>query len=328
MTDQGNMSMRGRIDPESLKGLDAALTLTGPGGVGAIADLAARRAKVAEMMAATREGPSSEQLCVVDHVTIAGPGGELRIRLYRPVGAGSNPPGMLFIHGGGMILGNLDLEDSVAQQVAVASGAITASVDYRLAPEAPFPAAIEDCFAALTWFAAAATELGFDPRRLVVYGGSAGGGLAVATALVARDRGFAGIHFVMAPYPMLDCRNQTPSSRQIVDVGVWDRAGNIEAWAHYLGGTVQVEHVSPYASPSLAEDLSNLPPMFFDVGDVDLFRDEVVDFALRSVQAGNVVELHLYPGSYHSSEIFAPEAELSETIWQTRFRALERALRD
>jgi len=233
---------------------------------------------------------------------------------------------MLFIRGGGMILGDLDLEDSIAKRIAIATGSIAVSVDYRLAPEAPFPAAVEDCFAALTWFAKNAESIGFDPDRLFVYGGSAGGGLAIATALVARDRSLQCIRYVMAPYPMIDHRNETQSSYEIVDVGVWDRAGNIEAWAHYIGNDLDDNAVSHYAAPALADDLSGLPPMFIDVGDVDLFRDEVIDFAQRAMQAGNAIELHVYPGSYHSSEIFAPDAMLSRAIWAMRFQALERAL--
>jgi acetyl esterase/lipase len=314
--------MRSRIDPESLQGLDAMLALTGPGGVGAIPDLAARRAKLVEMrvlaQAAQEPFPGEiEDRTVLDE--------QIPIRIYRGQSTGAGSPGLLFIHGGGMILGDLDHDDAVARKLTLALGAVTVSVDYRLAPEFPFPAGLEDCYAVLRWMADHAADLGFDPERLVIYGGSAGGALALATTVLARDRGFTDIRFVVAPYPMLDYRNETASSREVVDVGVWDRGLNIEAWQHYLGPNP--DEVSPYASLALAQDLTNLPPLFIDTGDIDLFRDEILTFVQRLTDAGAVVEFHLYPGSYHASEIIAPQAQLSEMIWATRLRAFERALR-
>ncbi|MFM8352872.1 MAG: alpha/beta hydrolase [Actinomycetales bacterium] len=313
--------MRSRIDPESLQGLDAMLALTGPGGVGAIPDLAARRAKLVEMrvlaQAAQEPFPGEiEDRTVLDE--------QIPIRIYRGQSPGAGSPGLLFIHGGGMILGDLDHDDAVARKLTLALGAVTVSVDYRLAPEFPFPAGLEDCYAVLRWMADHAADLGFDPERLVIYGGSAGGALALATTVLARDRGFTGIRFVVAPYPMLDYRNETASSREVLDVGVWDRGLNIEAWQHYLGPNP--DEISPYASLALAQDLTNLPPLFIDTGDIDLFRDEILTFVQRLTDAGAVVEFHLYPGSYHASEIIAPQAQLSDMIWATRLRAFERAL--
>lgn len=320
--------MRSRIDPESLQALDAMLGLTGPGGVGAIADLDARRAKLVELrklaQATAEPYPGDiEDRTILDDT--------IPVRIYRsgqlsaPTASGA-PPGLLFIHGGGMILGDLDHDDAVARKLSLALGAVTVSVDYRLAPEFPFPAGLEDCYATLRWMADNATELGFDPQRLVIYGGSAGGALALATAMLARDRGFTGVKFVMAPYPMLDYRNETPSSFEVIDVGIWDRALNIEAWQHYLGLGIQADQISPYASLALARDLANLPPLFIDTGDIDVFRDEILTFVQRLMQAGVVVEFHVYPGSFHASEIIAPQAQLSESIWATRLRALARIL--
>ncbi|MBU6279939.1 MAG: alpha/beta hydrolase [Actinomycetales bacterium] len=314
--------MRSRIDPESMQGLDAMLALTGPGGVGAIPDLTARRAKLVEMrvLAQAQQEPFPGE---IENRTILSE--QIPIRIYRGQTTAAGAPGLLFIHGGGMILGDLDHDDAVARKLTLELGAVTVSVDYRLAPEFPFPAGLEDCYATLRWMADSAADLGFDPQRLVIYGGSAGGALALATTLLARDRGFSGIRFVMAPYPMLDYRNETPSSYEVIDVGVWDRALNIEAWQHYLGPNPV--DVSPYASLALAKDLSNLPPLFIDTGDIDLFRDEIITFVQRLMQAGVVVEFHLYPGSFHASEIIVPQAQLSEMIWETRLRAFERALR-
>jgi acetyl esterase/lipase len=155
-----------------------------------------------------------------------------------------------------------------------------------------------------------------------VHGGSAGGGLAIATALMARDHGGPAIRFLMAMYPMIDDRNETPSSHEITDVGIWDRAGNLEAWAWYLGGA----EADGYAAPARMPDVSGLPPTFIDVGDLDLFRDEDIAFALRLLQAGVPTELHVHPGAFHASEGFAPGAALSKRIVAARLDALRRAL--
>ena len=196
------------------------------------------------------------------------------------------------------------------------------SVEYRLAPENPHPAPVQDCYAGLVWMSENAETLGFDPQRLAVYGSSAGGGLTIATALMARDRGTPAISFMAPIYPMIDDRNETPSSHEITDIGIWDRDGNLEAWDWYLGG----KPADQYAAPARAEDLSGLPRTFIDVGELDLFRDEDITFAARLLQAGVPTELHVYPGAYHASEIFAPGSALSETIWSRRVEALRRAL--
>jgi acetyl esterase/lipase len=155
-----------------------------------------------------------------------------------------------------------------------------------------------------------------------VYGGSAGGNLAIATSLKARDEGTPTIAYTMAAYPMVDHRNVLPSTYEVTEIGVWDRQTNIEAWGWFLAG----QEPDRYAAPLHADDLSGLPPAFIGVGIQDLFRDEDIAFAQRLLAAGVPTELHVYPGAYHACELFAPEAELSRHIWATRFRALRRAL--
>lgn len=221
-----------------------------------------------------------------------------------------------------MILGTVDGEDATAAMLCDAVGAVVVSVEYRLAPENPYPAPVEDCYAGLVWTAANSAELGIDANRLAIYGGSAGGGLTIATALLARDRGEPALRFMMPIYPMIDDTNTTTSSYEITDVGIWDRAGNIEAWAWYLGGNP----ADAYAAPTRAENLAGLPPTYIDVGTVDLFRDEDIAFAQRLMHAGIPCELHIHSGSYHGSEIFAPEAALSKRIVSGRIDALRRAL--
>jgi acetyl esterase/lipase len=315
------MSRRDLIDPESRQPLDQLLEAM-PGGFNAIPDIVARRDVASQMLAAI-EVPPNENVTHEDRV-VPGPAGapDISVRIYRPVNASGSLPGVYFIHGGGMILGNVEGESPVAEQVCEQVGAIVVSVEYRLAPEHPHPAPAEDCYAGLVWMARNAAELGFDPDRLAVYGGSAGGGLTIAVVLLARDRGFPAIRFQMPIYPMIDDTNETASSHEITDVGVWDRPANIEAWQWYLGGG----KADQYAAPARAEDLSGLPPAFIDVGTVDLFRDEDITFAMRLMQAGVPTELHVNPGAYHASEVLAPQAELSRRIWERRFDALRRGL--
>jgi acetyl esterase/lipase len=315
------MSRRDLIDPESREPLDQLLAVM-PGGFNAIPDIVARRAAAAALLAAI-EVPPNPNVTHEDR-TVPGPEGapDISVRVYRPVNASGPLPGVYFIHGGGMILGDVEGENAVAEQVCEQVGAVVVSVEYRLAPEDPHPAQAEDCYAGLVWMARNAAELGFDPDRLAVYGGSAGGGLTIAVVLLARDRGFPAIRFQMPIYPMIDHTNETPSSHEITDIGVWDRAANIEAWDWYLGGGKP----DYYAAPALAEDLSALPPTFIDVGTCDLFRDEDITFAMRLMQAGVPTELHINPGAYHASEVLAPQSALSRQIWERRFAALRRAL--
>lgn len=314
-------TVQDRIDPESKVPLDQLLQAM-PGGFNAISDIVQRRAALKAALA-TMEAPENENVTREDRA-VPGPPGEpdISVRIYRPKGAEGVLPGVYFIHGGGMILGDVDGEDAVASMICEQVRAVVVSVEYRLAPENPHPAQVEDCYAGLTWTANNAAELGIDPARLALFGGSAGGGLVIATALMARDRGGPALCFQMPIYPMIDDRNVTPSSQEITDVGIWDRAGNIEAWAWYLGDA----QADTYAAPSRAEDLTGLPPTFIDVGTCDLFRDEDIAFANRLMQAGVPTELHVYPGAYHASEVFAPEAALSQRIVATRVAALRRAL--
>jgi acetyl esterase/lipase len=317
------MSLRDRIDPQSREPLELLLAQT-PGGLNSIPDIVERRAAVsARQEAMSRDLPPNENVIWEDRV-VPGLDGDpgVSVRIYRPVDSQVNLPGLLYIHGGGMVMGSVKGEHARAEMLCDSVRCVVVSVEYRLAPEHPHPAPMRDCFAGLTWMAANSSALGIDPQRIALYGASAGGGLVLATALMARDQGGPQVCFQMPIYPMIDDRHETPSSHEITDVGVWDRPGNIEAWEFYLGGVP----ADAYAAPARAEDLSGLPPTFIDVGELDLFRDEDVAFANRLLHAGIPTEFHLYPGAYHGSENFAPAAELSQRIWATRIGALRRAL--
>jgi acetyl esterase/lipase len=315
------MSRRDLIDPDVRAPLDELLQAL-PGGFNAVPDIVQRRATVEAILSAV-EVPVNPNVVKEDR-TVPGPDGEpdITVRIYRPANATGTLPGIYFIHGGGMILGTVEGEDPTATMICDLVGAVVVSVEYRLSPEHPHPAPVEDCYAGLVWMAKNAAELGVDADRLAIYGASAGGGLTIATALLARDRGGPAVSFMMPIYPMIDDRNETPSSREITDIGIWDRDGNIEAWGWYLGG----KEADQYAAPTRAADLSGLPPAFIDVGTVDLFRDEDIAFAQRLMAAGVPTELHVYPGAYHAAETFAADAALSQRIWAQRIEALKRAL--
>ena len=318
------MTIQNRIDRASRVSLEELLKAL-PGGFNAIADIKERRNTVDSLLRMMiAELPPIENVVMEDR-NIPGPdeSPEVGVRIYKPVDVSGSLPGMFFIHGGGMIMGSIEGENLKAAMLCETIQAVVVSVEYRLAPENPHPAPVQDCYEALVWMSKNATELGFDPDRLAIVGGSAGGGLAIATALMARDQKFPKLCFQMANYPMIDDRNETPSSKEITDVGIWDREANLEAWDWYLGGKPADE----YAAPARAKNLSDLPPTFIDVGEIDLFRDEDIEFATRLLQAGVTTELHVYPGAYHASEAFAPDAELSKQIWAKRIEALKRALK-
>jgi acetyl esterase/lipase len=206
-------------------------------------------------------------------------------------------------------------------------GLVVVSVEYRLAPETPHPGPVEDCYAGLAWTARHADELGIDPERIIVAGASAGGGLAAALALLARDRGGPELAGQMLIYPMLDDRNDSPSAVQMAGLGVWDRTANDTGWGALLGAAKGGPEVSPYAAPARATDLSGLPPAFIDVGSAETFRDEDVAYAARIWQAGGRAELHVWPGAFHGFDGFAPQAAVSQDALAARVRWLRRLFR-
>jgi len=236
---------------------------------------------------------------------------DVPIRIYRPRREAAGPRACVFeIHGGGFMLGSIAMMDPWCQIVAAEVDAVVVSVEYRLAPEHPFPAGIEDCYAALSWTAKNAAALGVDPGRIAVAGQSAGGGLAAGTALLARDRGGPAIRFQLLEIPELDHRLETHSMKAFTDTPLWNRPNAEWSWRHYLGPDHKGE-VSPYASPSLARDLSGLPPAYVSTMEFDPLRDEGIDYARRLLEAGVSVELHSYPGTFHGSALL-PVAEVSQ----------------
>ncbi|KPN95958.1 alpha/beta hydrolase [Lysinibacillus sp. ZYM-1] len=257
-----------------------------------------------------------------------GDGGEMLVKIYEPIERNRDKlPAMLWIHGGGFVMGHPDMDDLLCERFVQTANCVVVSVDYRLAPEHPYPAAIEDCYAGLVWMTAEAPSLGIDVKRVAIAGASGGGGLTAALALMARDKGGPSIIFQMPLYPMLDNRNETPSSYEITDVhATWSRSNNLTAWRMYLGEEKDTNELSPYAVPSRADNLAGLPPTYTCIGQLDLFRDETFDYVTRLAQAGVDVEMNLYPGSFHCFEVFVPEAEVSQRASQNYLDAMARAL--
>ncbi|SOD82457.1 Acetyl esterase/lipase [Streptomyces sp. 1222.2] len=262
----------------------------------------------------------------VEERTVPGPPGapDVSLLICRPTSVPGPRPVVYFTHPGGMIVGHnrLGLPLDWAEEL----GLVVVSVEYRLAPEHPHPAPIEDCYAGLLWTVAHAEEIGGDPDRVILAGGSAGGGLAAALALLARDRRGPRLLGQLLMCPMLDDRNDTVSAHQMAGLGVWDRTANETGWSALLGERRGTDDVEPYAAPARAADLSGLPPAFVDVGSAETFRDEDVTYASRIWQAGGSAELHVWPGGFHGFDGLVPQASLSADAREARLRWLRRLL--
>jgi acetyl esterase/lipase len=242
-----------------------------------------------------------------------GDGANLRVVLFRPPSPPDGPvPGVLWLHGGGYVGGVPEGPSSVAwiRRLIAESGAVVVAPEYRLAGEAPYPAALEDAYTALRWLAASATDLGARDDQLVVGGESAGGGLAAAVALAARDRGDVAIAFQVPLYPMLDDRCETASVRDN-DGPAWDERVNRIAWRVYLGDLAGTDGVPPYAAPARAADLHGLPPAITFVGTLDPFLDEISTYVERLRAAGVPVDFATFEGAYHGFDVIAPGAAVS-----------------
>lgn len=252
---------------------------------------------------------------------------DVRLVITAPRVAGAGRPGILHVHGGGYVLGTADMTGPTDEIYARQLGAVVVSVDYRLAPETPYPGPVEDCYAALAWLHAEADRLGVDRGRIAVTGESAGGGLAAALVLLARERGEIPIAFQHLVFPMLDDRTVVDADPcPFVGEFVWNRAANRFGWASLLGAEPGGPDISHFAAPARASDLTGLPPTFMICGALDLFLEENLDYARRLIRAGVSTELHVYPGAPHGF-MFVPDAGVTRTYVRDSLDAWKRALK-
>src|SRR5262245_9039763 len=321
---QGVMHVNSRhlVDPELVAFLDLipSTPLTAE-------SLATNRARTAAMVASLSV-PDYPNVTVRERHVPGSPGApDVRIFLYQPTQTTQSTAGLLWLHGGGYVGGNVDLEDVRARALAAELGCVLLSVDYRLAPETPFPGSVEDCYAALRWLHANAGELGVDTTRLAAGGGSAGGGLAAALALLARDRGEIPLVFQVLISAMVVDRTVTlEGPHPYTRASVWSRRSNRFCWTALLGQEPGSAGISPYAAAARAENVEHLPAAFIAVGALDLFVEENMEYARRLIHAGVPTELHVYPGAYHGFQL-VPSAWMTQAAARDQISAIRRALK-
>lgn len=290
-----------------------------------VGDVATRRANTRELFERLDiAAPAADQVEVERFTAEAGDGTALALSWYRPADAEPAGSAVLYLHGGGMICGMGELGslyDRLARVYVAESQVPFLLADYRTAPEFPHPVPVQDCFAALGWLVEHAGELGVDPARVAVMGDSAGGGLAAAVCLMARDRGGPAVALQMLVYPMLDDRTTMPDPA-LEPFLTWTYDDNATGWGALLGERAGRDGVDAYAAAARAADLSQLPPTYIDVGDLDIFRDEDVVYARRLAAAGVATELHVHPGCPHAFEGLAPDAPVSRRAIADRVRRL------
>jgi len=237
---------------------------------------------------------------------------QIPIGIYSPINIEKSCPVFLWIHGGGMIAGSYKQNEAFLRFLCEELQCVIVGVDYRLAPENPYPAAIDDCYSTLKWIHKNHEKLGIDPEKIAIGGASAGGNLAAALALKARDMNELSVIFQLLIYPMLDDKNLYSVDDQHTDTPLWTRRCNQIGWNAYLQEITNRNNVPIYAAPYRANDLSNLPPATVIVGELDLFLEESIVYAQRLLKAGISTALHVYPGAYHGFDFLALKSDIGK----------------
>lgn len=248
-------------------------------------------------------------------------------RIYRPRVTLRPLPVIVYFHPGGFVLGDLDTDHARVLRLVEEAGCMVVTSMFRLAPEHPFPAGIEDAYATLCWTAENAALIGADPDRIAVGGCSTGATFAAALALLTRDRGGPEPMFQLLLYPALDDRLDTPSMSQYTDIPGGDRRGAELMWRHYLGPLFGTDDVPAYAAPARAQDLSGLPPAYLMINEIDVCRDEELQYGMRLIAAGVPVELHHFSGTFHAFEAMVRGSDISRRALDEQVSVVRRALR-
>jgi acetyl esterase/lipase len=264
--------------------------------------------------------PDLPDVTRTDHVVPTADGSSILVRLYR---TSSTLPGsaVVYAHGGGMICGSMASYDRLVAGYVEATGVPFLSVDYRLSPEFPGTTPVDDTFSALTWFVERADEFGVDPARIAIMGDSGGGGVAAGAAIAAREAGIPLARQILI-YPMLDDRTVEPDV-EILPFATWTYDNNFTGWNALLGEARGTADVSPRSAPARLADFAGLAPAFIDVGELDIFRDESVRYALELVRAGVSTELYVRPGVPHAFDRLAPTSSVGQRSWEDRHRAIQ-----
>ncbi len=287
--------------------------------------LPAWRARIAEMFAHVAGRGSASPQVIRREALVPGPEGapDVRLLIYTPKEGGTFRPAYFYIHGGGFVMGTPDMADTQNRASAMDLDCVVVAVDYRLAPETTFPGNIEDCYAGLKWLYDNATELGVNAESIAIGGDSAGGGLTASLALLIRDRGEIRIIHQQLVYPLLDDRSPDSSHPFAGEFG-WTREASRFGWRSILGHEPGGGEVSPYAAAARAQHLEGLPPAFVSVGALDLLLEENLEYGRRLSRAGVPVEVHVYPGVFHGSDMMS-EARLSKMHARDQMEALRAA---
>lgn len=250
----------------------------------------------------------------------------IRLRLYKPASISTPTPALLWMHGGGYLIGRPKQDDASCIQYVRELGITVVSVDYRLAPKHPFPAGLDDCYSALKWVASHSEQLGIDPKRIAVGGNSAGGGLATALAQLAHDRQEIKPVFQLLVYPMLDDRTVLRTDIDDSNNITWNQKSNRFGWESYLGQECGAKDVPAYAVPARREDLSGLPPAWIGVGALDIFHDEDVAYAQRLKECVIECEMEVIPGAFHGFDVFDPQVPIVQGFRKSQINALKKYL--
>ena len=316
------MTTRHLVDPEIAPMLDMFPNLSPTA-----ESLPQNRAFLNEMLSqANAAAPAFPDIDVSER-HIPGPQGapDVRVLVYLPKNTSTATPALLWIHGGGYVMGNPDMVDLQVKNIVATTGCAAVSVDYRLAPETPHPGPVEDCYAALKWLYVNASDLNVDTTRIAIGGDSAGGGLTAALGLLTRDRGEIPLVLELLIYPMLDDRTVTTTEpHPYTGEYIWTPEANRFGWTALLGKEPGSPDVSPYAAAARAETLEGLPPTFIGVGTLDLFLEEDMEYARRLIRAGVPTELHVYPGAFHGFPMVA-NAKIAQAFERDELNALTRA---